>query len=48
MVGEHCTQIFGVGSGEVLRGGKLGENVWVVVLFGFESDVVIFIAVETF
>ena len=31
-----------------LRGGKLGENVWVVVLLDFESDVVIFIAVAMF
>lgn len=31
-----------------LRGGKLGENLWVVVLLDFESDVVIFIAVAMF
>ena len=31
-----------------MRSGKLGGNVWVVALLGCVSDVLIFIAVETF
>ena len=48
MVGDHCTHLFWGGSVEVLRGGKLGGNVWVVALLGFMDDAVIFIAVATF
>ena len=48
MVGDHCTQILVGREWGVLRGGKLRENVCLVVLLDFESDVVIFIAVATF
>ena len=47
IVGDHCTQIFGEGGGDIGRR-KVGGNVWVIVLLGFRSDVVIFIAVATF